>query len=329
MKKGDLQFDKTFRIRFLFVLLPVIAVGAIGLAIFSFSDRVLDEPILDKQSVVNDIEKEEAPAPQMGILIPAENFFATEFSGTRRINILLLGDTDENLTDTIMLLSIDPDTQSIAIVSVPRDTYYHRDGYSDGSSSLKINSVYKEGITATAQAVHDTLLGIPINYYCIVAYDGVAKIVDAIGGVPINVPKPMLFSSPGQNLFIDIPAGEQILDGEQAIQYLRYRSGYYNGDIGRIEAQQKFVHAAINQIRGYKYLTVAKACYENIDSDLTLRTILSLADIAKGLDMSDVSTAVLPGYGEMISGLSFYMPASPDEIEIMLREIYTTTVPGP
>lgn len=106
----------------------------------------------------------------------------------------------------------------------------------------KINAAYgAEGIIGTANSVSDVLYGIPINYYAVVDYDSVKTIVDGIGGVPVNVEKAMKYDDPMDKppLHINIPAGEQVLDGEHAIQYLRYRKGYREGDIGRVKAQQE------------------------------------------------------------------------------------------
>ena len=95
----------------------------------------------------------------------------------------------------------------------------------------------------------DLLLGMPIHYYAMVDYDGVSTIVDSMGGIPMDIPFRMRYNDPYDKppLHIDIPEGQQILDGEHAVQFLRYRHGYPEGDIGRVKAQQAFMKAAFKQ----------------------------------------------------------------------------------
>ncbi|MDR0357115.1 MAG: LCP family protein [Clostridiales Family XIII bacterium] len=306
-------FSKFFLITFLICIVVIVA----GIFIVN---TVLDQRPMDKNST------DERPRTQtdekLDLIYPGEGIFAEEFKDSKRVNVLLMGTTNEGLADTIILISFDPETQELDAVSVPRDTYYKREGYS--SSYLKINAVAHEGADAMAKAVHEVLLGIPINYYAIIDYDGVANIVNEIGGVPMNVPRNMVYSSPPQNLYINIKAGEQILDGEKSVQYLRYRSGYRNGDIGRVEAQQAFIKSAVKQVFENKLTKVAKVVADNVDSDITTRAILYLADKASGMDPETIRTFLLPGTSGVVSGssLSFWRRADDSEIEAMLREIY-------
>jgi LCP family protein required for cell wall assembly len=267
---------------------------------------------------------------KMNILIPAEDTFKTDsdFKDSKRINILLFGNTINKgetygLTDTIILGSFDPDTKKFDVVSVPRDTYYERNDYAYGGY-LKINSVMEtEGVKTAAESVHDVLQGVQINYYAVINYDGVAEIVDSIGGVPMDVPFNMHYTDAKQNLYINLKKGEQTLDGAHAIQFLRYRHGYRNGDIGRVEAQQKFIKAAVKESMGLNLPKVAQTVMENVDSDLDLRAILYLASRASGMSEDDLNAHMLPGTSGSVSGLSFWVPADSDEVIAMMREVYT------
>jgi LCP family protein required for cell wall assembly len=267
----------------------------------------------------------------LNVLVPAEGLFKTDpdFKDSKRVNVALFGNTIANekqigLTDTIMIASLDPDTKKVDIISVPRDTYYERDGYA--TSYLKINAVMEtEGVKGAAEAVHNVLQGIPINYYAVIDYDGVKKIVDAIGGVEIDVPMNMKYTSKKQNLYIDLKKGKQTLDGDHAVQFLRYRKGYNEGDIGRVNAQQMFVKEAIKQSLGLNLPNVAKTVAENVKSDLNLRAILYLASKAGGMSGDNLNSYMLPGRSGEISGsgLSFWLSGEPEEVETMLREVYT------
>jgi LCP family protein required for cell wall assembly len=310
---------KTFTKFFVITFFACLVLIASGIGIFG---AVLNQRPMEKDAIERPREQTEE---KLDVLFPGEGIFAAEFKDSKRVNVLLLGTTDEGLADTIMLASFDPETQAAEIISVPRDTYYERPGFY--GASLKINAVAHEGPEEMARAVHDVLLGIPINYYAILNYEGVANIVDAIGGVPMNVPMNMYYSSPSQNLYINIKAGEQVLDGEKAVQYLRFRSGYRSGDIGRVEAQQEFVKSAVRQAVGLQLPKVAKTVIANVDSDITNRAILYLAGKASGMDASKVRSFILPGDGKTINGGSFWIRGDETEIEAMLREVYAVPEP--
>jgi LCP family protein required for cell wall assembly len=307
--------------------------GVVGItAGFGALDSLLDQKPMDKSEAfgIEDIEPEGQTAEKLNVLIPAGDDFKSDFDfkDSNRVNILLFGNTINNskqkgLTDTIMLGSFDPDTKKFDIISVPRDTFYDREGYA-GTAYLKINSVMEtEGVKAACKAVHEVLQGIPINYYAVIDYDGVAKIVDSIKGVPMDIPFNMHYTDAKQGLYIDIKKGQQRLDGKHAVQFLRYRKGYADGDIGRVDAQQEFVKSAIKESLGLNLPTVAQTVVENVDSDIDIRAMLYLATNASGLGSDNVQSHMLPGTTGSISGLSFWIPAEKDEIIKMLREIYT------
>ncbi|MDR3224905.1 MAG: LCP family protein [Clostridiales Family XIII bacterium] len=276
------------------------------------------------------LEPVEETEEKLNILIPAEGTFKkdSDFKDSKRVNILLFGNTiDKNeaygLTDTIMLGSFDPDTKKFDVISVPRDTYYEREDYAYGGY-LKINSVMEtEGVKGAAESVHEVLQGVQINYYAVINYDGAAKIIDSIGGVPMDVPLNMHYTDAKQNLYINLKKGKQTLDGEHAIQFLRYRHGYKNGDIGRVEAQQKFVRAAVKESMGLNLPKVAQTVMENVDSDLDIKALLYLASKAIGMSGDDLNAHMLPGGEGRVSGLSFWVPADNDEVIEMMREVYT------
>ncbi|MDR0851978.1 MAG: LCP family protein [Clostridiales Family XIII bacterium] len=316
------------------ITLIIIAVLAVvGAAGFAIINLVLDSKPFEKTEIPGigqdggPLDPNQNPGDGSGVdgdaLIPAEGIFATEFKDSTRINILMIGRTREGLADTIMLASVDPDRNAVDLISVPRDTYYPRAGYS--GAWLKMNAVFHEGPAALAAGVHDVLQGIPIHYYAVFDYDGVAKIIDAIGGVPMSIPQKMYYVVPSENLYIDIPAGDQILDGNHSVQYLRFRSGYSNGDIGRVQAQQKFVKSAIKQLLKSNLSDVATLALDNIDSDITVRTVLDLVNIGTNLDSSSTGAYMLPGTSGGIDGLSFWKPTGAAATAEMLRGVYASS----
>jgi len=113
-------------------------------------------------------------------------------------------------------------------------------------------------------------MGIPINYYVVIDYKNVAKIVDSMGGVPMDIPFHMKYSDPYDKppLYINIQKGQQVLDGNQAVQFLRFRqggpgySGYPEGDISRIKAQQMFMINAFKQCISFDLPKIATTIYD-------------------------------------------------------------------
>ena len=305
-------FAKFFFITFIIVI-------AIGIGSQTVLSSMLDKQFFNKGS--------SAGGESIGLLIPPEGMFATdpEFTNSKRINILLLGTTQEQLSDTIMVASYDQDSQDIDIISVPRDTYHEREGYTD-LGTKKINAAYWGDPVNSAQAVHEVLQGMPINYYAVIDYEGVANIVDAIGGVEVDVPFDMNYEKHSENppLIIHLKEGTQTLNGKDAVGYLRYRSGYRDGDYGRVNTQQDFVKRALKQSIGLNLPNVAKAVVENVDSDVNLGTILNMANDVSEMDSDSISTYTLPGNSENYHGGSFFF-CDYDQTEQMLKAIYQGT----
>lgn len=276
--------------------------------------------IFDNSGISGGIEDE------IDVLVDPNSPFFEAFADAKRVNLLALGIND-GLSDVLMLVSWDMDENKVDLISVPRDTYYEREGYTSPGQK-KINAAYasKEGLISTANAVSDVLMGIPINYYAIIDYDAVETIVDGVGGVTVDVPKAMKYDDPYDDppLHISIPAGVQTLDGEHAVQYLRFRKGYSNGDIGRIEAQQVFMESLFKQCIDHGIVDSAKLITSNVKSDITLGAASKYALKAMGLESGDITTYTLPGEGQYIDGTSYYIQ---DEAatEEMLREIYQVT----
>ncbi len=250
---------------------------------------------------------------------------------SNRINVLLVG-LEGTRSDTIMLASYDRKIKKANIISIPRDTYYQREGYDKYSDVQKINAVYgmeKDGIISLIKAVED-LTGIPIDNYATIKYDGVRAAVNAIGGVEVDVPFHMRYTDPYDDppLNIDIKAGKQIIYGDKAMEFLRFRktnyqgySGYFNGDIGRVEVQQKFIKSAIKKSLSLKLPSVISSVYPHVKTDLTLTDMMTLGKDAIGFSIDNLETTTLPGTDKMLSGVSFFI-ANGEEMTKMVYNLY-------
>lgn len=292
-------------------------------------------------------EAEERLLDQMTpITVDESSPFYEVFQSKDRVNILLLG-VNDGMTDTIMLASYDMVNQYVNMISMPRDTFYYREGWSPYAAH-KINAVYNsQGVVATAEAVSTVLFGMPIHYYAIVEYEDIRKVMDVIGGVTVNIPFYMKYidTTKGKELYIDIPAGDQVIDSSNVIEFLRFRKtnpayerqgykGYPAGDIQRIKTQQDFVRAVIKEsLTAGNLKDVAKVALQNVESDLTYSMAAKLALKAMGgLSSENVKSYTLPGTDKMMHELSFWV-GNEEGIAAMLKEIYAlepgmTTTPG-
>ncbi|HNZ83348.1 MAG TPA: LCP family protein [Sedimentibacter sp.] len=232
----------------------------------------------------------------------------------KRINVLVLG-LEDTRSDTIMIASYDTKNKTGDVVSIPRDTYVDRDGFVN-SGNNKINSVYGvKGIEGLSEIIYN-ITGIKIDRYVTIDYDGVRDAVDAVGGVEVDVPFHMRYTDPYADppLDIDIPQGKQLIKGDRAMEFLRFRktnyagySGYSDGDLGRIQAQQEFVKAVIKKALSIKLPLVIKEVYPYVNTDFTLAEATSLAVGSMGLSAENINFHTLPGYTQTRNGLSFYI----------------------
>jgi len=256
---------------------------------------------------------------------------------SNRINLMILGMEDIR-TDVIIFASIDLDNKTVNGISVPRDTYIHRKGF-DGAEQRKINAIYGEhGIKGVKKALSYILEGVPIHHYIIVDYEGVKHMVDAIGGVEVVVPFTMRYTDPTAvpPLNIYIEEGKQILNGEKALDFLRYRKGnnskegYIDGDLGRIKAQQQFIQSFVRKALSYRLPIVVKKGFEYVETDIKLSDALSYAAKAIGIKSEDITIVTLPGTGEFKSfdgKLLSYFICDPFKTKELLEDIYNVKNP--
>jgi LCP family protein required for cell wall assembly len=262
-----------------------------------------------------------------------ESDFAKEYPDSKRINVLVLGQ-NQGLTDTIMLASFDTELKRVDLISVPRDTYYERPDY-PGAALQKINSVYKsegssddpeQGAVVMAGAVSDVLGGVPIHFYEIYDDDDIKKIVDAMGGIEIDVPMNMKYTDKKQKLYIDLKKGKQTLTGDQAVQFLRFRKGYKTGDIGRVKAQQNFMKEAFKQSIGLGFPKVAKTVMDNVESNMANKMAVRIGSEAVGMSTKDMKTWMTPGTAKTMNRASYYIVNEAKTLT-MMDKIYSMKLP--
>ncbi|AKL93617.1 transcriptional attenuator, LytR family [Clostridium aceticum] len=250
---------------------------------------------------------------------------------SNRINFIMLG-LEGMRSDTMMFVSFDPENKGLDIISIPRDTYYPRVGY-DGPGKKKINAAYGDhGAAGVKTVVSDLLFDVPVHHYVTVTYKGAAAIVNAIGGVPVTIPRGGMHYRDDYDdppLVINFPAGPRVLNGEDAVKFLRYRqptpgSGAVDrgGDLGRIGAQQEFMQSALQKAMSLGSLpNLVSTSFRHVRTDIELQDVLRYATNAVGLNMENVSMTMLPGTARYQNRVSYYFH---DQIETrnLLLEIY-------
>lgn len=261
-----------------------------------------------------------------------ETFIDRLVDGKDDITFLLLGVDSKDVskssgtrTDTMMLCKVDKSTGDISILSIPRDTKARIRGR---KYEEKINHAHAYGgPDLSVKAVKD-LLGVDLEYYVKVDYNIVKEFVDLIGGVEIDVPMDMKYSDPVADppLYIDLRKGYQTLDGDKALQFLRFRKGYADQDLGRIRAQQEFIKAAAEKALTPSNIVnipqMIKSYYDNVDTNIPLDVIMKFAMKAKTFSTETMQAATLPGDTKYISGVSYFIPDE-EETGKLVKSLFT------
>lgn len=234
-----------------------------------------------------------------------------------RQNVLVMGvdqlvEVDNGQrTDTMFVMMFDPKRRVCSLLNVPRDTRVQVANRNGRVIYDKINAAYTYGGTKNAMQAVEEFLGVQIDNYLMIDVSGFKRVVDAIGGVDLYVEKDMKYDDFKQGLHIDLKAGQQHLDGEQAMGYVRYRKEY--GDIGRIRRQQRFLWAVQKKIVSGQMLMKIPGLTKELMS--MVRTNLSPTDIlpmARTLyDMireNSFHMSVVPGRAEYMYDIGYWTP---------------------
>ena len=217
-----------------------------------------------------------------------------------RLNVLLLGvdsrgDSTTQNTDTMIVLSLDPVNKTAAMLSIPRDVYIDRPGvFTD-----KINAAYAYGGYDLTRKVVEDLLGIRLNAYALVDFDAFTKIVDAVGGVVIDVKRPVRdesYPTPDYGVErLDITAGPQLMDGQTALRFARSR--HDTNDYSRAQRQQLVLSALRTRISEGDFLRGLPALVDRVGSAVQTNfdpaNILPLAQFGTGIDGDAIRSEVL------------------------------------
>lgn len=230
-----------------------------------------------------------------------------------RMNFLLMGidardGETKTRTDSIILVSVDKEHNRIAMMSMPRDTRVKIPGHGYD----KINSANVYGGPELVMDVVSDLVGMNIDKYVMTNVRGFRDIVDTLGGVTLDVEKKMYHYDPYDEpelREINLKPGVQRLDGNKALQYVRFRSDAL-GDVSRTERQQKFLKVLAKEMMQPSTITklpkLVPTINKYIDTNLGLGQMVTLANAAKDLNNVEIVTQTLPGKFLDMNGVSYW-----------------------
>lgn len=227
-------------------------------------------------------------APQMAAIASSEH----EDSAIR---FLVMGcDQSGKLTDSILVVAVERESGAVNVLQIPRDTYAN---YTDRDYK-KINGAWNLLGNDGIKSLYTGILGVQIHYFALLSLDGFRSFVDAIDGVDVEIPMDMCYEDPDQGLEIRLPAGMHHLDGRGAEHFVRFRSGYVNADLGRLDAQKQFLRAVATKCQSLsptQLCRVAGIALTNLQTDFPLPQGIQALTAVRRCEVEQIQMETLPG----------------------------------
>lgn len=255
------------------------------------------------------------------------------------ISILLLGienyssKAKDGRADTQIVITLDPDTSEINLVSVPRDTRVNIENAGEFSGIHRINAAYNYGSITGYGAIKlqvetvEKLLNIPIDNFITVNFAGFRDIIDALGGVTIDIKEDFWEENIYDRTKIEFKKGEAHLTGEESLAFVRMRKRAINATYSRDERQRQFLAATLNQVKStgtiFKIGDIADILGKNIETDLTIKEIYDLQRQYLKSSTISINELEIEGADRTINGSAYYIPEEDGlkKVSIKLRNI--------
>lgn len=227
-------------------------------------------------------------------------------------NYLLLGvderEGDVGRADTIVILSLNLAQKRIGLISIPRDSLFSIPSHGED----KINHAYGYGGVKLTKELIEKRFDLKVDNYVIFNFASFKNMIDILGGVNLNVDKDMYYRDPydgPSGLEIDLKAGEQDLNGEKSMEYVRYRDE--EGDIGRVARQQKFLHAFLDKLTSpdklLKLPSIAREIFSSVKTDMSIGDWLEAISYLRPNQKFEIKSMMVPGRPDMIGGISYWI----------------------
>ncbi len=270
------------------------------------------------------------------------------YHSDKPMSIVILGrdtrkETGSMNTDVMIVSVVNPVTKKVTMLSLPRDTRIKIPGY---RGYHKINAIYangeaerrqaevngqvptENGVTLTKKTL-EQMLGIPIQYYVEVDFEGFKAIIDELGGVEVNVDRKLVYDDPTDNTHINLEPGIQTLNGEQALGYVRHRHDnrgvkYFSNDFDRNRRQQEVIRAVVDKMTSFEGFTkifkVIEVGGQHVHTDLSPEQIKGLAIDFKGVNSSSITTLENDAYWNANIGYTLLPADKLKEIRATLKD---------
>ncbi len=250
----------------------------------------------------------------------------------KTMEIMVLGvdprTDDTGRSDTLFLVSLDEGAKRASVLSIPRDTRVEM----EKGAYEKINHAYAYGGHEYTRAMLEQLLATRMDGYVLVDIHAFERMIDALGGVDIDVEKAMHYEDPWDEdggLVIDLEPGEQHLDGVGAMQYVRFRDE--EGDIGRIRRQQKFLQALLARATSPEVIPhlpqLVRELASVVETDIELGEMVRIASILPDVRGNGVASDVLPGVPGWWQETSYWLPDIPAARRLFAQQMGTSFTP--
>lgn len=256
-------------------------------------------------------------------------------------NVLVVGrDAAGANTDVVMLLSLDSPAGTLSVLQIPRDSYI--DDPVNADKNKKLNAIYAHAYNSAGSSgdmsrperqryalsylcrTVSSLFGVDVDRYVYVDLAAFRSIVDTVGGVEISVPRDLDYDDPEQDLHIHIKKGTRVLNGSDAEGFVRFRSGYTEADLARLDAQKIFLSALASKLlssdAAARLPQLAQSFYEFFITDLSLSDLSYLASSAARLDTSKIFMVTASGGAFVSQSGAWFYGLDPDgNLELVNR----------
>lgn len=302
------RIKKKRRRRFFIYLIIIGLISSVGLYVFNSYSSLME--------MYSGFTRDKSKLRAVNVEITKEPF-----------SVLIMGiedyatDGQNGRTDSLMFATINPKTQNVSIMSIPRDS---RVTIAGKNKKDKINAAHAYGGEKMALETVEGFLGVPVDHYVKIDFKGFKGIVDAVGGITVDVPFDFEERSDiDYYKLIQFKQGKQELNGEEALAYVRMRKQDPNGDHGRADRQRQVLAAVASKLNStstvFKIKELAEVVGKYIKTDIPVSDGLALYTKLSGFDPSNIQTIQLKGEDKKLNDIYYFIPD-----EVGLQDVRNT-----